>query len=154
MQISWTPFRTKYEVPLLQAQSGIRLYESSPKTEFKMAALSSQRDWFQNLFGFKERDGVITSEIVVGENGQNLKTLKSTVNNRQYIVGNFQCPSLSDLMAAAAGPRSEPGASFAHCGSVENIACDDVFMLHTKSENRNALFMAASQFNCLEFAGM
>lgn len=94
-------------------------------------------DWFEELFGFKEYLGIENKFII--EN----RILRSLVNNCQYDIGEFSCPSVKELR------DSIPKFSYSKV-RVKHIACNDVFYLQTTNDNES-LFMAASQFNCLEF---
>ncbi|OQR88128.1 hypothetical protein THRCLA_10409, partial [Thraustotheca clavata] len=102
-------------------------------------------DWFQVLFGFKERSFTYTQvqkkfEIIDGTK------LKCMENEAVYDIGSFECVSLKSLREKA----KEEGIR-GHV-RVSHVASKDVFMLHCDRENNHAVFQAASQFNCLEFA--
>ena len=101
-------------------------------------------DWFEDLMGFREvRYEETQANIeVVGS------TLRSRVNNRPYIIGTLDTPSLSDLRDRAAGVVG----SLAGTLRVSNVV-GDVGRLHRDPANRHALFQVASQFNLLEMTG-
>jgi hypothetical protein len=102
-------------------------------------------DWFAKLFGFAEmsvgasaRHQLVHSKLALKGN-----LLTSSENGASYNIGRFKTPSLAELRAAA-GPPS--GGAL----EIEHIAIDDIFALHSDPDARNAMFQAASQFNCLE----
>ena len=113
--------------------------------------------WFEHLFGFKEhvalRQQLPNGQIV--RNPAQLREklelrgerLVSLVNGASYGVGTFSAPSLSELRRRAAAANLPPGPL-----QLSHVATRDVFALHSQPEYRGATFMAASQFNCLEFA--
>jgi len=99
-------------------------------------------NWFEQLFGFSERPYAETQAAFELEG----EILRSSVNGRSFAAGRFSTPSLAWLREQAAGLR--PGTI-----KVKHEAIGDVLELHAKPENQGAMFQAASQFNCLEFAG-
>ena len=113
--------------------------------------------WFEHLFGFKEhlalRQQLPNGQIV--RNPAQLREklelrgdrLVSLVNGASYGVGKFSAPSLSELRRRVAAANLPPGQL-----QLSHIATRDVFSLHSQPEYRGATFMAASQFNCLEFS--
>ena len=113
--------------------------------------------WFEHLFGFKEhvalRQQLPNGQIV--RNPAQLREklelrgerLVSLVNGASYGVGTFSTPSLSELRRRAAAAELPPGPL-----QLSHVATRDVFALHSRPEYSGATFMAASQFNCLEFA--
>ena len=113
--------------------------------------------WFEHLFGFKEhlalRQQLPNGQIV--RNPAQLREklelrgdrLVSLVNGASYGVGTFSAPSLSELRRRVAAANLPPGQL-----QLSHIATRDVFSLHSQPEYRGATFMAASQFNCLEFS--
>ena len=115
--------------------------------------------WFEHLFGFKEHlalrqqlpDGrIVRNPAQLRENLElRGERLVSLVNGASYGVGKFSTPSLSELRhrAKAAAADLPPGPL-----QLSHIATRDVFALHSRPEYCGATFMAASQFNCLEFA--
>ena len=113
--------------------------------------------WFEHLFGFKEhlalRQQLPNGQIV--RNPAHLREklelrgdrLVSLVNGASYGVGTFSAPSLSELRRRVAAANLPPGQL-----QLSHTATRDVFSLHSQPEYRGATFMAASQFNCLEFS--
>ena len=69
----------------------------------------------------------------------------SLVNGASYGVGTFSAPSLSEL-------RRWRGQSPAWQLQLSRHRHCDALALHSQPEYRGATFMAASQFNCLEFS--
>lgn len=99
--------------------------------------------WFESLFGFAEADWQST-QAQFSLDGSNLR---SRANGRSFEVGRFSTPNLAELRAGARkhGRRGDV--------RVSHDAIGDVLELHSRSENRGAMFQVASQLNCLEFAG-
>ena len=111
--------------------------------------------WFEFLFGFREADVLKFRQ----EDGQVVRKpsqlreklqlrgdrLHSVVNGASYGAGTFSTPTLAELRSATAGLPSSRELT------LEHIATGDVFELHSRPEYRGSMFMAASQFNCLEF---
>ena len=101
--------------------------------------------WFEHLFGFREEEA--KGELLHERLELRGDMLHSRVNGASYAAGVFSTPSLGELRAAAADaalPRGEL--------QVSHIQTRDVFELHSRDEFAGAMFQAASQFNCLEFA--
>ena len=99
--------------------------------------------WFESLFGFTETTYEETRARFALEGHE----LRSIPSGRTFTAGRFTTPSLRELRAAA----REHGARGKLRVSHEIVG--DVLELHALPENEGALFQAASQFNCLEFAG-
>jgi hypothetical protein len=98
--------------------------------------------WFESLFGFVETSYEETRARFALEEGK----LRSLPSGRTFAVGRFTTPALRELRAAvSAKPRGRLRVSHEIIG--------DVLELHALPENEGALFQAASQLNCLEFAG-
>ena len=99
--------------------------------------------WFSKLFGFNEQDldySQVKTKFTITDT-----TITSVINLQTYKIGTFETPTLKELRAKSQFvPTTSPN-------RIHHIASNDVFMLHTIDENKHALFMAASQFNCLEF---
>jgi hypothetical protein len=118
--------------------------------------------WFAHLFGFSEA-GVgsppgggrvdprgVRANLELVEGG---RILRSKVNGASYGVGRFSTPSLAELRAASAAAEAAcAGAPLPPTAGVEHIGAADVFALHADPAYRGAMFMAASQFNTLEFS--
>ncbi|KAF0687182.1 Aste57867_21038 [Aphanomyces stellatus] len=106
-------------------------------------------EWFEQLFGFREKDFSYADRQAQFEFLENGTKLRARPNGQTYEVGTFECLSLAHLRQvarddAAAVTRTRPT-------TVRHIASTDVFLLHCDRDNRGALFQGASQFNCLEF---
>lgn len=97
-------------------------------------------DWFSDLTGFVEGDYESTRNRLRVE-GQ---TLRSTVNNRSFHIGELHTPSLGDLrkLVGAGKARSTKP-------SIRTVY-GDVRELHRDPEYAGSLFQVASQFNLLE----
>jgi len=105
-------------------------------------------EWFQQMFGFKERDYEETKEYLdmVGE------CLRSKKNGREYHVGNFEALSLETLRfkceRACACDKND---KFWSCGSLSfqnMVSCTR--KLHLDPSNKDAIFQVMSLYNCLE----
>lgn len=113
--------------------------------------------WFEHLFGFSEAAALFAGRGLGGSAGLAAVcakfelaadgTLTSKVNGASYGSGNFSTPSLAELRSEASGAALLAGEV-----TVRHVATPDVFELHTRPEFAGATFMAASQFNTLEFA--
>ena len=104
-----------------------------------MAPFEAMR-WFEQLFGFAERDWPSTQAQFALDGTR----LTSRANGRSFDAGAFSTPSVAALRAQA-GPRQ---------GSprLRHEAIGDVLEQHADPAHRGALFQVASQLNCLEFA--
>jgi hypothetical protein len=94
--------------------------------------------WFEQLFGFSERDRP-AAEGFVCEGA----TLRSLANGRTFDVGDFETPTVATLRTRVPERRGD--------AQVRHVAIGDVLELHALPENRDAMFQVASQLNCLEF---
>lgn len=112
--------------------------------------ISSSR-WFAHLFGFKESGSMqsIRDLLEFRENGD----LVSRVNGARYGAGRFSTPSLGELRADLAKNGTATKLHGTGGLEIEHIPTGDVFEMHSLDEYAGATFMAASQFNCLEFPG-
>lgn len=97
--------------------------------------------WFEQLFGFAESSWETTQSRFTCEG----TTLLSHANGRQFEIGTFEVPTVASLRARVGEPS---GAT-----TVRHEAIGDVLELHAAPQNRDAMFQAASQLNCLEFMG-
>lgn len=97
--------------------------------------------WFEDLFGFREGayDATQRRFRLEGE------ILTSDANGRRFGAGRFSTPSVAELREAAAGLR--PGSL-----RVSHEVVGDVLEVHGDPAQAGAMFQAASQLNCLEFA--
>lgn len=99
----------------------------------------SNKDWFENLTGFKESSPDKVKENIL-LNGQ---IMTSIINGKSFDCGVLEISSLSDLRRRIKLDRFN-----------QNILVDevigDVQKLHKNPENTGALFQVASQFNLLE----
>ena len=100
--------------------------------------------WFEDLFGFCERQGVDGYQEARSkfQYDPSTGTLKSLANGREFAAGQFATPSVADLRARTIRPKPV---------SVQHIAIDGIMKLHAL--HPGAVFQAASQFNSLEFNG-
>ena len=96
--------------------------------------------WFKNLTGFEEGspENVRSKLKIKGDE------FISSVNNKNFAFGELQIATLKELKSSGADLKSFKGKL-----TISEVV-DDVQYLHQYSENKNALFQAASQFNLLE----
>lgn len=114
-------------------------------------------DFFEHLFGFKERDfsyAEVQARFAVEDAG---RTLLSSTNGRRFRMGSFTCPTLGELREAGLQFAGEAPRSLAASGearpplTVRHVLTKGAMEDHADPENAGALFQVASQFNCLEF---
>ncbi len=96
--------------------------------------------WFEELTGFCEE----TSVQVCGNLSVEGAILKSHVNDKEYVCGQLETPSLAELRE-----RVNLGKSLSGKISVSEVVAD-VQQLHVDKSNADSLFQVASQFNLLE----
>ena len=94
--------------------------------------------WFEKLTGFTEKSPENVRQNIIVE-GQDLVLLS---NGQKLRFGKLEIPTLEQLRANSLD-------EYNNTIQVEEIVAD-VAKLHCASENRNALFQVASQFNLLE----
>lgn len=99
--------------------------------------------WFKKLTGFTE----LSPEEVRKDLELDGSTLHSLVNGKSYVCGVLEIPTLQGLKQQVA-----KGAIYNTRIKVSEIV-GDVQELHCNSDNTNAVFQAASQFNLLEMVG-
>ncbi|MDF1695955.1 MAG: hypothetical protein P1U56_08995 [Saprospiraceae bacterium] len=98
--------------------------------------------WFNKLMGFEESSESVRNHLKVEGN-----KLISTANQKAYIYGRLEVPTLSELISNA--PNID---AFNEIISVKEVV-GNVQHLHKDPANEHALFQAASQFNLLEMVG-
>ena len=98
--------------------------------------------WFKELTGFEEISPQYVKDNIVVD-GQKLI---SKVNNKTFQFGELEVVSLEELRKKYVQPDAKNSIR------VSEIVAD-VQKLHSDSNNKNALFQAASQFNLLEMIG-
>jgi len=111
-------------------------------------------DFFEHLFGFKERDlsyGEVQAQFAAEDGGS---TLVSNVNGRRFQAGTFTCPTLRELRECARRYAKTAGSPDNAEGPpliVRHVTTHGAMEDHADPSNAGALFQVASQFNCLEF---
>lgn len=113
--------------------------------------------WFKRVFGFAEH--VSSPANYAKTQGMFEYTaasgiLKSNGNGREFQAGTFTTPSVDELRSCrlfGADALREARNRFPGVLTVREVVAD-VAELHCNPANHKALFMVASQFNCLEFA--
>jgi hypothetical protein len=98
-------------------------------------------NWFEELFGFAERDWATTRERFALEGDR----LRSLANGKSWQVGVLETPSLGELRVRAGEGRVGEL-------NVENI-CAEAQRLHAEPDTCGSLVQVASQFNLLEMVG-
>lgn len=100
--------------------------------------------WFENLFGFQEttQESTIKMLDIDTESG----ILVSKANNRMFHIGKFTTPSLQTIRDYyfKISNQTKPGIV-----EFDHRAINDILYIH--HQYPDAVFQAASQFNCLEF---
>ncbi len=96
--------------------------------------------WFESLTGFVETSPEqVRENLILSEN-----SIRSRVNDKVFICGRLETPSLGELRARINSTDYQKGTL-----SVREIVAD-VRQLHMNQSNAGALFQVASQFNLLE----
>jgi len=99
--------------------------------------------WFEELTGFREVSPEQVRENLLVDGNR----LLSKVNQRSYLYGRLETPSLGELRDRVnAGPHVRGQLTV-------NEIVGDIMALHTDETNAGALFQVASQFNLLEMVG-
>ncbi len=97
-------------------------------------------DWFEQLTGFREAEYSKTQSLLEVEGDR----LRSRVNGRAYVIGEFEHAALSELRERArCGPNISGRLRF-------SLVQGDARALHSQPDAAGALFQVASQFNALE----
>ena len=97
--------------------------------------------WFEELIGFKEvNPKQVRGNIEIVDN-----KLVSKVNNREFIFGRLETPSLEEL-------RNDPALSLKdyHAQIKVSEVVGDIQAIHQEPSNNSAVIQVASQFNLLE----
>ena len=97
-------------------------------------------NWFEELTGFAEESPQQVRNNLIVDN----EKLRSLVNNKTWIMGRLETPSLEELRQRVRDTQTETG----KLSLTEVVA--NVQSLHTNPANAGALFQVASQFNLLE----
>jgi hypothetical protein len=102
------------------------------------------KDWFEDLVGFKEETYEGTRSKLDVQDGR----LRSSVNKRSWSIGELQTPTVGDLRERARAVTDRVRGPL-------KVSCvvADVGHLHRDAANQDALFQVASQFNLLEMTG-
>lgn len=98
--------------------------------------------WFEALMGFDERSPSQVRANIVAEG----ETLTSLANQRRFVCGQLETPSLGALRGRV-GKRQRSAGKL----RIREIVAD-VSTLHADKVNAGSLFQVASQFNLLEMA--
>jgi len=139
----------------------IGMLKPSSKDTSKGRQINSD-DWFRELFGFQESSCARDPARVRSKFNFDRKTgdLRSLSNDQTFNAGFFSTPSLTELREAArkigllrANGKARATLNGRDKLQIRHVATKDVFELHAQKEFEGATFMAASQFNCLEFPG-
>lgn len=109
--------------------------------------MSSDGDWFQKAFGFKEVTGKDYQKTYENFSLDGQVLISQYKKDTPYQAGTFETPSLEELRGRLAKLPIE--VSMKGKLRVKEVV-GDVTEFHIAPENAYALFQAASQFNCLE----
>uniref|UniRef100_A0A7S1MM81 EF-hand domain-containing protein n=1 Tax=Alexandrium catenella TaxID=2925 RepID=A0A7S1MM81_ALECA len=102
--------------------------------------------WFEELFGFRERDYVETRNKFdcCGE------VLTSKVNGKSFHIGPFDLPTVAALRARRDKAIAAAPSEFGGSGITFRNIIGNTRELHLAPESAGAVFQVASLFNCLE----
>jgi hypothetical protein len=100
--------------------------------------------WFQKMMGFEEEGHASVHRNISIDGNQ----MRSLVNGQSHRWGELEQPSLAGLRERVSPLLLPSGQE-----STLDEVVGNVQELHCESENRNALFQVASQFNLLEMVG-
>ena len=107
--------------------------------------------WFERLFGFKE--SVLNVEKYMDppiKDGDNY-ILESKANHMKFNTGNFQVKYISDFRELPIRNGGTFNILYGHGHKTKNFQRIDSFSMQSLPENDGATYLAASNFNCLEF---
>ena len=96
--------------------------------------------WFEKLVGFKENNHKqVRENIEIVDN-----KLISKINNREFIFGKLETPSLEEL-------RNQSNLIEKYHSQIKvSEVIGDIQIFHTDASNNNSVIQVASQFNLLE----
>ena len=103
-----------------------------------------ENTWFEKCFGFKETGSYIKNGIEIKSNNTDDIILMNTKDKKTFSVGSFHTFNYEELESKI---QKVPKNSKLTYTILLNT---NVYDLHLLAENRNAVFQAASQTNCLE----
>ncbi|KAH0792880.1 hypothetical protein GPJ56_003144 [Histomonas meleagridis] len=109
-------------------------------------------EWFEKLFGFKEDVSKIYDNIECIEH-DDAAVLRSKINGKEYKAGNFQVRTVSSFKNLLDQPRNGGKLHLIKGDShlSKHFELIDVLQNQGLPENDGASYLAASNFNCLEF---
>ena len=104
-----------------------------------------QEVWFETLFGFREGSSFAKNRAAfsISPDGFLICNSAPEQSKRMY-VGPFETPSLGELRERSRSCASGDGLRFRHLADPVGVTA-----LIADPANAGAVFMAASQFNCL-----
>ena len=105
-----------------------------------LGKIFNRKTWFEELVGFKEKNPEQVRTNLSLENG----FIKSKINGKKYNCGQLEIISLEALKISSPSINNY-NAQLTIAELVGNVQA-----LHADSDNENAIFQAASQFNLLE----
>lgn len=107
------------------------------------------RDWFEHHVGFKESVEDVYKNIVVNEK-DDLVEIESKINGRKITCGKFSIRSIDSFNLE---PRNggKLNIIYGKGSQSKRIEIVDVLQMQNLPEFNGATFLAASNFNCLEF---
>lgn len=112
----------------------------------------SPRSWFSTLFGFEESVESVKKNIDIKEE-QDHFTMISKVNHKTYNAGKFLICSTSSFTNLSARHDGKLHLIHGH-GSLHKLSpIVDILSMQSIPDWNGATYLAASNFNCLEFTG-
>jgi len=118
--------------------------------------MNSSFNWFQNVFGFTESVKSVKDNISCTKSGDNW-TITSKANNATYNAGNFQIRSASSFKIGNNPGELPPRGNgtlniiHGHGRSSKKFEIVDILLMESFEPFNGATFLAASNFNALEF---
>ena len=112
----------------------------------------SPASWFEQLFGFKESPRQVQAHLTCSREGENV-LITSDVNHQTYNAGNFQLRTPSSFKNLPVRGGGTLNILVGHGYRTKQYNLIDALSSQSIPENDGASYVAASNFNCLEFVG-
>lgn len=106
-------------------------------------------EWFSHLFGFRESVEAVQENFEVVEHSDHVE-LMSKVNNKSYCAGQFQVRNISSFGNLEKRGGGTLNIIHGH-GRKSGTRLSNVLETQAEPDFDGATFLAASNFNCLEF---
>ncbi|KAH0789033.1 hypothetical protein GPJ56_007055 [Histomonas meleagridis] len=110
---------------------------------------TSEEEWFERIFGFKEVPQEVPSQIECIEEKDGA-ILRSKVNNKSFKAGNFQVRNVSSFNYLVFKPRKKGKFNIIKGNGFTSKYYELIDVLENEGlpENDGATYLAASHFNC------